>query len=83
MVQWLRVLLPAEGTQVRPLVREDFTYRRAIAEPLLQSPRFATKEAQAPQPERSSCSPQLEKTHAAVKTQPSRKQIIIKIFLSL
>ncbi|KAJ8783600.1 hypothetical protein J1605_008643 [Eschrichtius robustus] len=29
VVQWLRIRLPMQGTQVRSLVREDPTYRRA------------------------------------------------------
>ena len=29
MVQWLRIRLPMQGTQVRSLVQEDSTYRRA------------------------------------------------------
>ena len=41
-------------------------------------PMLHNKGSQAPQPERSSCSPQLEKAHAAVKTQRSQKQIIKK-----
>ena len=28
VVQWLRIRLPMQGTQVRALVREDPTYRR-------------------------------------------------------
>ena len=38
VVQWLRIRLPMQGTQVRALVREDLTCRRAAKPPLLRVP---------------------------------------------
>ena len=37
-VQWLRINLPMQGTQVRSLVQEDFTCRGATKPPELLSP---------------------------------------------
>ena len=42
MVQWLRIHLPVQRTQVRSLVQEDSTYRRAA------KPAGAITQAQAP-----------------------------------
>ena len=58
MAQWLRVLLPMQGTRVQALVREDPTcrahapqllsLRSRVREPQLLSLRAATTEARAP-----------------------------------
>ena len=62
MVQWLRIHLPMQGTQVRALVQKDPTCRGATKpsapqllslhsrarEPQLLSPRAATTEARGP-----------------------------------
>ena len=62
VLQWLKIRLQMQGTQVRSLVREDLTCHRAIKarapqllslcsrarEPQLLSPRAATTEVSAP-----------------------------------
>ena len=54
VVQWLRIRLPIQGTQVRSLVQEDPTCRGATnlcvttTKPVLQSPRATTTEAHVP-----------------------------------
>ena len=50
VVQWLRIHLPMQGTQVRALVREDPTCHGATEPraPQLLSPRATTTEARTP-----------------------------------
>ena len=74
VVQWLRIRLPVQGTQVRSLVQEDSTCRRAT-KPMrhnyqARAPCFTTRAVTAM---RSPRSPQLEKACAAMKTQCSQK----------
>ena len=84
-VQWIGIcLLPVEGKQVRPLVWEDSTCRRAskTLEPPLPSLCAATTEAHAPRlcalkqekpPQREACTLQLERTHTKQLIQGSQK----------
>ena len=64
VVQWLRILLPVQGTRVWCLVWEDSTWCGATKAHVPQLLKPACSRARALQQESSPHSPQLEKTHA-------------------
>ena len=64
VVQWLRILLPVQGTRVWCLVWEDSTWCGATKAHVPQLLKPACSRARALQQESSPLSPQLEKTHA-------------------
>ena len=74
LMQWIRICLPMQGTQVQSLVWEDPTHRgitnlyRTTTEPVLQKPEAAATKARAP---RSPCSRQ-ENHHTEKPTQLGR-----------
>ena len=74
LMQWIRICLPMQGTQVQSLVREDPTHRgitnlcRTTTEPVLQKPGAAATKAHAPQSPRS----QQEKHHTEKPAQLGR-----------
>ena len=90
VVQWIRIRLPMQGTQVRSLVREDPTCRGAtsLCTQLLKPthPRaHAPRQEKPPQREAQAllqrvaptpCSLHLDSPHAATKTQHGQKEII-------
>ena len=90
VVQWLRICLPRQVTQVQSLLQEDPTYLRATMPINCWSPcawSLCTRqeeppqwEVPTPQLESSLHSPQPEKAHTAMKTQHSQIKRKIEIF---
>ena len=84
MVQWLRIGLPMQGTQVQPLAWEDSTCYKAAKptrhshrSPCAQTPCSTATGAMAPQLESSPCFLQLERAAHSNKD-PARPKIIKK-----
>ena len=85
VVQWLRICLPMQGTQVQALVREDSTCRRATKprapqllklahlEPMLRNKRSHHNKPTHRNEEQTLLAPTRESTHTATKTQRSQK----------
>ena len=65
MVQWLRILLPMQGTLVQPLLREDLTYCHM---------RATTTEGPSPQALKPVLATRETPLHIAMKTQCSQNK---------
>ena len=80
MVQWLRIYLPMQGTEVQALVREDPTCRRATkpgitTDPVLYSQRATTTEACAPRAPQQRKATKMRSPRTARKSSPRWQQV--------